>query len=517
MAGVVSDLRKKAPRAAADENPFAVCVFRSWCEHPLPALAETMREACVGALGGEELGAWRPGEPLVEAVRAWTDRSGALLVVLDQFEEYFMYHPDECGDDQLTGFADELARIVGDTTLPVNILLSIREDAWAKLDRFEGHIPALFDNYLRVDHLDRAAAREAIEEPIVAWNNTLVEGERPFEIEPALVEAVLAATAVGGLTLTADSESSPAETAGDRVEAPFLQLVLDRIWRDAVAGGQHTLTLARLEALGGARRIVENHLLDALGRLTPQEQDIASDCARFLVSRSKTKIAYTASDLAEWTGRPEAQVTAVLVKLCSGESGRILRAIAPARDEASTSYELFHDILAEPILAWRRGYEQERAHRLALRRYVRVGGVLLSLVAVFAALGVWALVQRSEAITAKNDARRAANSATSLALASAAGEQLASHFDVALLLGLEAYRLSLEAQPVGGSAAGRSSMISALEAARRSGAQAILRGHQGRVNGRRLQPGRADARLRRRRRNGAALGHDARANRSADR
>ena len=327
-----------------------------------------MRETCVGALGGEELGAWQPGEPLVEAVRAWTDRSGALLVVLDQFEEYFMYHPDECGDDQLTGFADELARIVGDTALPVNILLSIREDAWAKLDRFEGHIPALFDNYLRVDHLDRGAAREAIEEPIVAWNNTLVEGERQFEIEPALVEAVLAATAVGGLTLTADSESSPAETAGDRVEAPFLQLVLDRIWRDAVAGGQHRLTLARLNALGGARRIVENHLLDALGRLTPQEQDIASDCARFLVSRSKTKIAYTGSDLAEWTGRPEAQVTAVLDKLCSGESGRILRAIAPAQDEGSTSYELFHDILAEPILAWRRGYEQERAHRLALRR-----------------------------------------------------------------------------------------------------------------------------------------------------
>ena len=116
----------------------------------------------------------------------------------------------------------------------------------------------------------------------------------------------------------------------------------------------------------------------------------------------------------------------MLDKLCSGESGRILRAIAPAQDGGSTSYELFHDILAEPILAWRRGYEQERARRLALRRYVRIGGVLLSLVAVFAALGVWALVQRGEAITAKNDARKAANSATSLVLASAAGEQVAS-------------------------------------------------------------------------------------------
>ena len=48
----------------------------------------------------------------------------------------------------------------------MNFVLSIREDAWAKLDRFEGRIPRLFANYVRVEHLDRDAAREAIEGPI---------------------------------------------------------------------------------------------------------------------------------------------------------------------------------------------------------------------------------------------------------------------------------------------------------------------------------------------------------------
>ena len=86
-----------------------------------------------------------------------------LLVVLDQFEDYFLYHPDEDGDGHLR--ASSSPRLVNEPNLRVNFLLSLREDAWAKLDRFEGRIPALFANYVRVEHLDREAAREAIERP----------------------------------------------------------------------------------------------------------------------------------------------------------------------------------------------------------------------------------------------------------------------------------------------------------------------------------------------------------------
>jgi cell division protein FtsB len=280
------------------------------------------------------------------------------------------------------------------------VLLSIREDAWAKLDRFEGHIPLLFANYIRVDHLDLDAAREAIEEPIEAWNRTLPKGAEPYAIEPALVEEVLAA-AGAGLTLAAGTEDATAPTPlGDRIEAPFLQLVLERLWRATVADGDRVLTRATLEALGGARQIVENHLLQALGRLTPPEQDAASDCFRFLVSSSKTKIAHPAADLAEWTRRPESQVTTVLDKLCTAESGRILRAIPAAPDQPpGVSYELFHDLLAEPILAWRRVHEQERARRAVRRRLMRVGGFALGLILVFAGLSVWALVERGHANT----------------------------------------------------------------------------------------------------------------------
>ena len=482
-AGVVHDLHEQVRVNAAARSartPFAICAFSSWRDDPLPQLAEVMRAACVEALGGEELPPWRPGEPLIEAVRAWTEHVRPLLVVLDQFEDYFLYHPVEDGEGT---FAVEFPRLVNEPNLHVNFVLSLREDAWAKLDRFEGRIPTLFANYVRVEHLGREAARAAIEGPVEEWNRRLPPGDEPYAVEPALVETVIEAAAAGRLGLAEVGDgAAPQAASADAVEAPFLQLVLERLWRETVAAGAHTLDLARLEALGGAQQIVENHLLEALGKLTPAEQAVAADMFKYLVTRSGTKIGHPAADLADWTGRPEPEVSAVLEKLCRGESGRILRSVSPPTGETAVSYELFHDVLAEPILDWRRDYEQERARRAALKRFAKIGAGLLALVAVLAALGILALVQQRAAVQAKNDAVKATNDAvkagqlaTSVALASDANKQLAKRPDVALLLGLGAYRMNPTGQAAG-------VLISALKTAQSSGTEAILHGHTGQVN-----------------------------------
>ncbi len=60
-------------------------------------------------------------------------------MILDQFEEYFLYHGTEAGE---SGFATEFARAVNRPGLPAGFLLGIREDALAKLDRFEQDHPA---------------------------------------------------------------------------------------------------------------------------------------------------------------------------------------------------------------------------------------------------------------------------------------------------------------------------------------------------------------------------------------
>src|SRR6185503_6953724 len=124
---------------------------------------------------------------LPEILKAWSEAiDGDLFIILDQFEEYFLYHANEDGDNS---FAVQFPRAVNRTDLRVSFLISIREDALAKLDRFKGRIPNLFDNYLRIDHLDRNAARAAITEPARTYN-ALHPGSS-ISIEPPLVEAVL--------------------------------------------------------------------------------------------------------------------------------------------------------------------------------------------------------------------------------------------------------------------------------------------------------------------------------------
>ena len=96
--------------------------------------------------------------------------------------------PDEDGDGT---FAVEFARAVNRRDLRASFLVSMREDSIAKLDFFKGRIPNLFDNYLRIDRLDREQAREAIVRPIEQFNRLAKHAGAPFTVEPGLVEAVL--------------------------------------------------------------------------------------------------------------------------------------------------------------------------------------------------------------------------------------------------------------------------------------------------------------------------------------
>ena len=123
---------------------------------------------------------------------------GELLLILDQFEEYFLYHPR---DTARSGFDAELARAIADPDLRANFLIALREDALAGLDRFKGRIPRLLDNYLRLRHLDRSAARAAIEKPIEQFNVMRAEELAAVGVEPDLVEAVLDQVKTGQVSL----------------------------------------------------------------------------------------------------------------------------------------------------------------------------------------------------------------------------------------------------------------------------------------------------------------------------
>jgi hypothetical protein len=70
----------------------------------------------------------------LELLQEIATRFGAdIYLLLDQFEELELYHTDDIGE----AFDDELARIIKAPGLPVSVLIGIRDDALAELDRLE--------------------------------------------------------------------------------------------------------------------------------------------------------------------------------------------------------------------------------------------------------------------------------------------------------------------------------------------------------------------------------------------
>ncbi len=327
---------------------LAVVTFRSWGGDPVAGLSAAIRAAA-----GLEPSAGEPA--LADTIAACTQRLGRdLVVILDQFEEYFVYHPREDGDGT---FAAEFPRVLNRRDLSVSFLVSIREDALARLDRFKGRIPNLFGNYLRMDRLGRRAGSDAIVQPLKEYERRLASGEH-MEIEPQLVEAILDQVRVGNVQLgqTGAGVIDGANAGESRIEAPYLQLVLTRLWDEENAAGSHVLRVETLDRLGGAERIVPAHLETAMAELSPAERNLSARIFRFLVTPSGTKIAHHVFDLADYAQVKADKIQPLLDRL-SGQQARILRGTGDGR------YEIYHDVLAAAILDWRARYLQARAAR----------------------------------------------------------------------------------------------------------------------------------------------------------
>jgi WD40 repeat protein len=425
-AGVIPTLREE-PRLTA-------VAFAAWSlDDPVATLKQE--------LGGA------PGEPLVDVVGAAVGAGGTLLLVLDQLEELFVYHERESD-----GALEELSAALRRRDAGVHFLLSIREDALARLDRFEGHVPGLGDHLLRLEPLDGDAAREAVLAPLERWHETVGD---EWEIEPALVDALLEQVTAGQVTLGA---TDGAPNRGTGVEAPYLQLVLTRLWDEERRVGSRRLRLQTLQRLGGADRIVRTHLDTALEALPRPEQDLAARALRYLVTPSGTKMAHRIGDLAAYEQIPPARLEPLVDRLVDA---RILR---PAGDDR---YEIYHDALAGPITDWQRRWQEHKSRRRELARIALVGSAALVLAVVAAALVVLTLRAR--------DSQHVAHSRE---LATVANSDLEVDPQRSLQIAVRAVHAAPtdEAKAALRAALGEASLL------------AVLRGHRGAVQDARYSP-----------------------------
>jgi CHASE2 domain-containing sensor protein len=399
-AGVSARIRQLAARSVAERGSarYVPVVFSAWRDHPTAGLIDAL-EAAVDALlgGGDELALRRDAlEHAIEDVAAAVDATP--LLILDQFEDHFLYEPDD--DD---GFDDDLARCVNRRDLRANFLISVREDAYSLIGpRFKARVPNIYGNYLHLDFLDERAAREAVLEPVRAFNERLAADAPRFEVETALVDAVLEQVRRGRVSIGDGGAPDLGAGGPARVETAYLQLVMKRLWDEEVAAGSQRLRLETLRRLGGADTIVRGHLDDVMAELTADQRDAAAAAFRFLVTSSGRKIALSSEELREFSEVDAAPLEPALRHL---ERERILRPVPSSERDGVVRHEIYHDVLAPAIREWRRrhveaqrGAETElrlaqagqRARSLEVRsRRLAAAVIALAAVAIGLALYLW--------------------------------------------------------------------------------------------------------------------------------
>jgi hypothetical protein len=374
-AGVIPDLRRSLSEnlETRGEPRFAVVAFNAWRDDPAAGLARAIGEALDELVESRESSGDASLSDLFQG--AAEQINGKILVILDQFEEYFLYHRGE-GDEG--PFPSAFIEAVNRDDLRVNFLISIREDALAKLDVFQGEIPHLFDNYLRIDHLDVVAARSAIVEPVARYNELAASSARHVPgtvdetdvvVEPDLVEAVVAELETGRVLVgeVGHSETPESGSGAARIQTPYLQLVMTRLWAEEQRAGSRVLRRATLDSLGGAERIVATHLDEAMSVLSPGDRHLAANIFHYLVTPTGTKIAHAPIDLAAYVASSEETIRRVLQRLSESDV-RILRPVPrPLGQEGESRFEIFHDVLAGVILDWRARYLKDRELSDAVR------------------------------------------------------------------------------------------------------------------------------------------------------
>jgi len=240
-----------------------------------------------------------------------------LVVILDQFEEFFVFWPER---DHRQPFIDALADCYDDRSLPVRFIIALRKDYYSDLADFEERIRNVFHNQHRLDTMTRQEARAAVTRPVAKLG-------RPVTYEQDLLDTLLNDLARGGM------------------EPPHLQIICTRLY-EALAENETIINLASYEELGRAEGVLGGYLNDVLNRLPGRGEAIAREVLKELVSSEATRRVLSYDMLAVRLEAEEDELDGVLAQLVDA---RLLR-----RDEVADeiTYEMAHEYLIEEIRTW---------------------------------------------------------------------------------------------------------------------------------------------------------------------
>jgi len=299
--------------------------------NPIAALAERLQSLLPAPVEGEV-------DIPDLARRASEQVSQTLVLVLDQFEELFLNHAQETR----AAFARVLAELLA-ARLDLKIIFGLRQEYLANLTELEAQVPGLFENRLWLRRMAAESAAAAVE------NACRVCG---VGIEDGLAGHVAARLAL----------------QGQGVELPYLQVVMDRLFRKALAESPErpTITRASYQAEGELKDILARFLEEEIARSGAPDQCrqilkaliTAEGTCRVLDARSLAEEAANFGDeiaLPELERRLRELVDARVVKEKDKEQGDE----SGAGQASASLYQLRHDALAATVRAWMTGLEQE--------------------------------------------------------------------------------------------------------------------------------------------------------------
>ncbi|GAB4579555.1 MAG: hypothetical protein Fur0022_22930 [Anaerolineales bacterium] len=273
------------PRLLQQRSLVATCT-----PTPDQPLTEIMRRALLET--GQRAGLTPPSESLLVTIREWQRTlSGPLVLVLDQFEQFFLvYNPQE-----RTTAARLFHELHEDRSLNLRLVFILREDFLGRLQTLEDLVPGLMNVRFRLEKLGRENARAALEEPARLFN---------AQWEPALVQTLL------DELITDDGDISP----------PQLQLVADQLWQDASKNNPDRaglLTLARFTELGGVQTILGDYLDQTVTSFPEPDQPHIRTLLGVLVSSGGVKQRLPLPEISRATDLPPEKAAELLDQLTS--------------------------------------------------------------------------------------------------------------------------------------------------------------------------------------------------------
>ncbi|MDJ0634053.1 MAG: hypothetical protein QNJ34_12760 [Xenococcaceae cyanobacterium MO_188.B29] len=273
---------------------------------------------------------WHKEQDWLNALKPSLEGQNYPFIILDQFEKYLQERTDK---DKEGKVIQALSDAIENS--PVNILVAMREQELPKLENLGNSLPSVKYLYLFKDAkgIDRIAEGSK-DKPSIE-----------FDIKSDLIEAILA------------DDYIKSKDEKDCFEAPYLQLVMTRLWNEARRSQAVPVRLQKTtyKQLGGAAQIVTDHHYQQIDQLSERETETAARIFYFLVTPSSTQLlALTSQDLTDLANdnrlsdEPNLQkdeVDSLLDKLSRGYA-RILTPVGGGR------YQIFFPGLADAVLRW---------------------------------------------------------------------------------------------------------------------------------------------------------------------